>query len=292
MISAMPMLIEYSAHIFGTYQRSNRDGEPVFRRLHPQRQVGVPYADREDRDAFALRDSFLTVVNPTEALHFLREAGDFALDGTEMTWTIFQRWQTYARAMHVREEREAVLGAAELPQVHNATYREMVRMTRMRLSSRADSPEPHTYFSERTPYPTSGDRWDELTRYERAVSETAEGAGLRIEATKQHLQAGEELGAQWQRELEAQFVSPVPGTYRVEWETERPAIVFHPRCALEAIANAIQVDRLAGLRYTRCSKKRCGRIIPIGDQKGKQYCNRLCRDAARKQRQRAAASSQ
>jgi predicted nucleic acid-binding Zn ribbon protein len=232
-------------------------------------------------DAFGVRDAFLQVKTPEEAINFLRDTGLFHPSNPRViTWDTFQRWRDYAEAMHIGKSRAALL-AKELPSdipPPLVAGESSIQMHRM-----AYGYYDHSYFG--TP-PDKGELPDwveEDIRLQAAnTAVTEEGRELKIKTHRERFVAGRHHNNDQQYKLEQQFKEPAPDSYRIAIANASDPgksqywLVFEVGSTLEAIAAANYIDRIGGITHEKCPV--CGKAFPIRSQKKKKTCDDKCQD--------------
>lgn len=289
-ISAMPVVVEYIARIVRVDVR--KKGEERIFRITRARADNQPDEEWNDvpRDAYALRDEFLKINSPGEALEFLAATGDFSPLHYEIGWSEFQLWQRFAYLVQEHEQLAVMMQSkewtGELGEVLKA-------LTGIYPSSFFNLPrEPETSLEK---------RWREDPKFFAAIKE------------------GERFDDQIKKELCSWFRKPSNKATSIEWIPEddaitedllqklqrggsmmefllpraklRPVFLIQARYTLQAIAAAIYGDRANGVEYRQCCG--CFSLFKLGSHKDKRYCDRArCKNRAHQKNRRANAKKQ
>jgi hypothetical protein len=109
-LSVMPIDVHYVAHV-GQVQLVKRADEFVFTICHTVRDDVSKEQWWEEvlQDAFAIRDNFLKIKTPSEALDFLSQTGQFSPLHFNLTWSEFQRWRRFAWTLEDERRRGRVV---------------------------------------------------------------------------------------------------------------------------------------------------------------------------------------
>ena len=204
------------------------------------------------RDAFEVRDEFLSVVDAREALDFLRHTGQFAPYEGLITWPEFQLWQGFVRL---------VMDSDQRPQA-----RKHKLFKRGYLPKGADGEgiklwtEMHVLASSFL-HPHSANTEIEFLPLKPAAITQLEAKQL-------------ENALRGHKETQARSLD-VTGPLT-------PLLVLRPRCTLHAIAAAVCTERLAGIEWRSC--KECSSLFQLGSRKEKLFCDDKACTARRKKR--------
>lgn len=241
-------------------------------------------------NAYAIRDEFLRVKTPSEALEFLSNAGRFGPGDDSITWERFERWQRLAYLVQEHNVLASAMSAGRRRGEAVEVLKLLVGDHRSSFFESCDAPESpfEADFRAQPEYA------DVNREYDQAVQEL-----------HMHL-------CSWFREPPSEACSIMwlprasvykrnddfrrknrPGTlpeYLLPHEDLNPFFSIEVSCALEAIAAAIYVDRIQGTEYRTCSV--CSSLFELGAHKDRKYCDReRCKNTANQRRVRAKRSA-
>jgi hypothetical protein len=293
-ISAMPVVVHYVAMI-GDVRLTKRGEEYIFA-ISPTLSDGSGKEHWEEipQNAFAIRDEFLKIQSPSEALDFLAKTGQFSPLDFTVTWREIRKWQRFtylvqehtqlARAMNERQRTgECAEALKALSGIYESSF--------FTLSS---LPESLSETSSRL-------RFEEQVRRNRELNRSLQ-EGERDEFLKRRALCswfrqppGEARSIEWipkstHPEDEKLIRKLRAGGAMIEYLVPRdrlqPILLIRPAYTLEAIAASIFADRANGVEYRSCEC--CKELFPIGSHKTKLYCNKeRCKNTAHQRRKRA-----
>ena len=274
-ISAMPVVVHYVARI-GETSLAMKDGEYAFTispelidHQNPQR---THYCDEVSQNAFAIRDQFLRLTAPGEALDFLSKTGQFSPIHSRLTWNELQRWQRFVYLVQEHSELARAMDAGIQTGEHAEVLKALTGMYESSFFGSLDS-------LGSTPKPSPGERHTILAR-RRICSWFRQPAGeaSSIEwMSKRHLDDDALI-----RKLRA---GGAMIEYLVPRTDLRPVFLIRPTCTLEAIAATLFADRANGIEYRSCEC--CHELFLVGKRKNKLYCNQArCKNTAHQRRKR------
>jgi hypothetical protein len=287
-VSAMPVAISYVARIVRVALL--KDGEDHWFRVtraftDDEGRKGEQWSD-EPRDASVVRDEFLKVKTPSEALDFLSATGEFSPLGDTIRWSEFKLYQRFASLVQEHNQ----LASAMSSGLRSGEYAEALKaLTGIYPSRFFDLPQKPESDLEK--------RWRK---------DPVAGPLIR---------EGEAVNERQRRELWTWFREPPGGACSIQWipkdaesnkalfrklqaggamieylvprETLRPLFLIRARFTLQAIAAAIYADRIQGAEYRTCSV--CNSLFRVGAHRDKKYCNReQCKNTAHQRNRRAA----
>jgi hypothetical protein len=290
-ISAMPVVVHYIARV-GEVGLTSRAGQYVFS-IDPElidSERHAHYCEEVEQNAFDIRDEFLKLKTPTEALDFLGKTGQFSRLHRSLTWDELRLWQRFVYLIQEHSElaRAAVAGerTGECAEVLKA------------LTGYYDS----SFFDGSRSAPASP---SEAVWFERQIERNPE--------LKHYLDEGERWKTKITRELYRWFLKPAGNACSVEWMPKdppndgellhklqaggamiefllpraelRPVFLIRPAYTLEAIAATLFADRANGIEYRSCEC--CHELFLVGKRKNKLYCNQeRCKNTAHQRRKR------
>jgi hypothetical protein len=289
-ISAMPVVVHYVARI-GDVRLTKRGDEYIFK-------INRTLSDGEGRErsievqqnAFEIRDEFLKLKTPSEALDFLTNTGQFSPLDFTLRWSELQRWQrfTYLVQEHVQLARamDEGLRVGECAEALKA------------LSGSYDS----AFFDLEDPKSAVADRFwreEQVRRHPELTEYVREGERINAERKRQvgswfRQPAGNACSIEWipktlqpdddelARKLQA---GGAMIEYLVPRDNLRPVFLIRPAYSLEAIAASVFADRANGVEYRSC--KYCEELFLVGSHKNKLYCSKArCKNTAHQKRKR------
>jgi hypothetical protein len=304
-ISDMHVVIAYTARV-ERVRHFTRAGEHVFEftRLVKDGEYGHERWEQLGRNAHAVRDEFLRVKHPIEALDFLSNAGLFSPLNDWITWSEFQRWQRFAELVQLHTPLATATNEAQFSGECAEILKALTGDSIFRSS-----------FFDGCKIPKTAAQIESETIFSRTLNDDPE---LRSAVEK-----GRQLQASMRRELLKWFHQPplsiewIPSSEEAErramqhlqnrgfgpWMMEfllpkeelRPVILIKPKHALQAIAAAIYADRIHGVEWRKCKWRKCpetfrvGAMQPTGKNANKkqEFCiGRPCREDYRSDRKR------
>lgn len=303
-ISSMPIVVSYNAKI-ALVKQVDRDDEITFLTTRAvDGKVGEESWTEEHLDAYKIRDEFLQVGSPRQALDFLRDTGEFLPYADPISWKDFLRWQNLAEIVIEHKSLAALVKAmfAGQPKEDLDPSGELEQILKLLTGE-----YQHTYFKKEEWQPSS----EELASIKRSSEETPRQAERMYMESLQAIEKGRAIKRERQQGLESWFYAPPPSSYSIELAPRNPTaefiqnmrrggalvdyvhpledlfptLVIRPSCTLHAIAASIYADRIAGVRSGKCPG--CGKWFEVESQKTKKYCGDTCRERLKKQRLRA-----
>lgn len=224
------------------------------------------------RDAFWIRDEFLRVSDERSALHFLRDTGRLTEDDQQLSWTTFQRWQTFTQVMMLSLEDEDRSRAPLADQSYFAaalklggyekncfalaepTFRDGDFTKRLFIMT---GHAGHFVRPGRSSYQV------EFVRKERGSHGfTAEGLHHEIESFKSS-----------QSEAMENISTPAD-----------PVLVIRPNCTIDAIAAAVWTERQSGVSWGKCAA--CRNLFQKRAHSEKKTCSETCKERFKKRNYR------
>jgi hypothetical protein len=278
-ISAMPVVVHYVARI-GDVRLTMRDGEYIFtisRSLSDGR--GTQHWEEVTQNAFAIRNEFLKLKTPSEALDFLTKTGQFfPLDST-LSWSELQKWQRFTY----------------LVQEHSELARAMEEGTRTGECAEALKALSGMYDSEFFDLPDSKSALEDQFWFEERVKRHPElKDSLRQVWSWFRQPAGKACSIEWipkkSRPNDDKLVRKLQAggamiEYLVAREDLRPVFLIRPEYSLEAIAASVFAERANGVEYRSCEY--CKELFLVGSHKNKLYCSKeRCKNTAHQHRKR------
>ena len=263
-ISAMPMLIIYRPAL-AVVQPDVVDGETIFvESAKGSGEHGWSFRHTAPQaDAFDIRRQFLEVADERSALNFLRDTGVFShYDDCPLRLKTFRAWQRATRV---------VMGLGRGSQEFEAEKRRFSAY----LASESYS---DNFFGIEQP-----DVQDEyFIRRMSGASVLADAFFRPSNASVEGLRRGGEIS---ECADVGQWIQPKSVIRSLEVVNDyRPALVFRPRCTIEAIASAVWIERHSGVRWTLCPG--CKSLIKQGTRE-RVYCETgTCKARIKKQKTR------
>jgi hypothetical protein len=306
-VSAMPVVVDYPATIHSVRQIGAEDEILFVTSLwgesgdHPEQSWRV-----EHLDVYKIRDEFLALRTPREALNFLRETGRFLPGGTDVSWRDFERWQRYAEIVM---ERKQLIEFMKASFSQRSTAKIDPSGDLKQISLMLTGIYPHNYFG-RSEQSLSPETLASLRRSAEITSKTPHEAERNYRETLNGMEKERDVAHDRQRTLETWFYEPPDSACSIKFiprhpdeeffrniqrggalldyihplEDLIPVLVIKPACTVEAIAAAIYAERLAGIKCEKCPG--CGFWFEVGSQQKKTYCSEKCRERLKKRRQR------
>jgi predicted nucleic acid-binding Zn ribbon protein len=306
-VSAMPVVVDYPATLHSIRQVDKAEGVSFVTNLWTK---GSDHTEQnwkvEHLDAYKIRDEFLKVTTPRQALDFLRETGSFLPDGADVSWIDFRRWQRFAETAieHTKLVEFMEASFSQKPTEKLDPSGELKQISLMLTGI-----YPHSYFGDSKQSLSTEDS-AKLRRSVEITSENLREAERNYREILESIEKGQAHTRDRQRTLETWFYEPPDFAYSIKFipknpdeklfrnirrggalvdylhprEDLAPILVIKPACTCEAIAAAIYADRLAGVQSEKCPG--CGHRFEVGSQKNKTYCSDKCRERLKKRRRR------
>jgi len=288
-VSALPVVIVYQARL-ERVEHFMRGGEHVFSFTDVKEDdPNAHFSDERHRNAHAVRDAFLGVKTPIEALDFLSNTGRFSPLDQKITWGEFQRWQRFAYLVQLHTPLMAATIEGQLSGEHVEVLKALTGDSIFR-SSFFDIPEtpeefePFARLLRDPPEMVSGiQAWRRIQEQRQCeLWEWFHQPPLSIE----WISASKEAEQRAMLHFKEKGFGPWMIEFLLAKKELRPVILIRPAYTLQAIAAAIYADRITGVEYRVCSS--CERLIKIRAHGTKAYCDqpRPCKGNAHKARQR------
>jgi hypothetical protein len=259
--------------------------------------------DRSPRNAHAIRDAFLRVKTPIEALGFLSDTGEFSPLSNTITWSNFLKWQRIAYLVQEHEQLASALAIANwnsecgevlkaLMGSHEGSFFESSGFTQTLPIE--DTPEHRQKeYSNAKLQRIQELRWRKLWSWFLNPPHSTEWIPNSQEAKQKLLKMWNDERTGLLFFLDANLdVSPgARGGALIEFllpkEERQKVILVRPNYTLQAIAAAIFADKANGVGYKKCGWEKCNELIRIGLHKDKLYCGDRCKGNAHQKRKRA-----
>lgn len=300
-LSAMPVLVHCSAYA-GKVDHFKKGEEHCFRNEEAFNFLPGREASKVMRlNPYAVRDEFLGVSNWSGAYDFLCSTGQFWTWSETITWSDFQRWQRFARAV---QERSHLVDAIRSGTVDDEQSEIMQALMGFYPRSFNFVPEPIFTHTD----PITGKKQEETLRELRIRrSQDQQRAAIeRLFDSDRHKRIievftwfrrppGDACSIEWlpKTKADADSIPPDIKTDRLTFdlllprEALRPVLVIYTFTTLHAVAAAIFADYCNGIEYRTCEF--CKRLFALGRQKAKRFCNKeKCKNAAHAKKVRAA----
>lgn len=300
-LSAMPVLVHCSANA-GRVDHFKKGEEHCFRNEEAFNFLPRREASKLKRlNPYAVRDEFLAVSNWSGAYDFLCSTGTFWTWSNTITWSDFQRWQRFARAV---QERSRLVDAIRNGVVDDEQSEIMQALAGTYPQSFNFVPEPIFTYTD----PITGKQQEETLRelrYRRS-QDPQRAAIERLFDLDRHKRVvevftwfrrppGDACSIEWLPKTKVDADS-IPRNLNAKQLTFdlllrrdalRPVLVISTFTTLHAIAAAIFADYCNGIEYRTCEF--CNRLFALGRQKAKRFCNKeKCKNAAHAKKVRAA----
>jgi hypothetical protein len=284
-VSAMPVAVHYVARI-GRVELAKCRDDYEFRitRTFEDGRKGEQWSD-QSLNVFTVRDEFLKVKTPGEALDFLTATGEFYPLNDTIRWSEFKLWQRFTHLVQEHNELASAMKCGDRSGEHTEALKALTGIY------------PSRFFE--LPHNAESDL-DKQWRNDPEIGEMIrEGEALEVKCRRDlcawfHNPAGEACSIEWipkEGEINEDLTRKLQsGRAMIEFllprEELRPVLVIRTRYTLQAIAAAIYADRIQGVEYRTCSV--CNALFKVGAHKNKKYCDReRCKNTAHQRRRRA-----
>jgi hypothetical protein len=290
-ISAMPVVVHYAAHV-GEARLVKRGGDFVFAiDSTVSGGDGKEWWEEVRQDAFAIRDAFLKLETPSEALDFLSKTGQFSPLHATISWKEFQRWQHFAYLIMEHSQLASVMNNGQLT---GECAEALKALSGIYDSSFFDVPEADFDISSRVSLEHEVNRHPEIRN-------SLQESELKMTQRRRELWSwfrqpnGNACSIEWiptnERPRDDELIRKLQAggamiEYLVNRDRLRPVFLVRPSYTLQAIAAAIFADRANGVEYRQCEL--CKDLFRVGSHKNKLYCDKKsCKNTAHQRRKRA-----
>lgn len=283
-ISDMQVVIPYMASV-ERVEHFTRGGEHVFRFNRRSKDNPERFEwDELPRNAHAIRDEFLKIEHPIEALDFLSNTGRFSPLSLDLTWSEFQRWQRFARLVQLHTplmtatiegqrsgECVEVLKALTGESVFHSSFFDGCKIPQTPEMAEFDARMMREH-PEIIPDIQEGRRLQE--RLHRELCSWFHQPPVTIE----WVPCSEEAEQRAIQQLQNKGFGPWMMDFLLPKKELRPVIVIRPAYTLQAIAAAIYVDRIKGVEWRKCKREKCPETFRVGAREKQKWCSTTCRE--------------
>jgi len=297
-ISDMHVVIAYTARV-ERVRHFTRAGEHVFEftRLVKDGEYGHERWEQLGRNAHAVRDEFLRVKHPIEALDFLSNAGLFSPLNDWITWSEFQRWQRFAELVQLHTplatatneaqfsgECAEILKALTGDRIFRSSFFDGCASSRTVAQIKSEDEGLARAYNDHPELRSAVEKGRRLQESQRReLWKWFHQPPLSIE----WIPSCEEAEQRAMQSFQNKGFGPWMMEFMLPKKELRPVILIRPRYTLQAIAGAIYADRIHGVEWRKCKWEECPDTFRVGSRKNQEFCvGRPCRENYRSNQKR------